>query len=250
MKLVAEKKLTAAKTIEVTEATPNKAAIGKSFKKDAKNICDQLAALSLDDLAELKAKHAANEKYQLGEFELGSDLVSVKSITKTVHVEEIIPNVIEPSFGIGRIMYSLLEHSFNMRDGDEQRSYLSLPPVVAPIKCSVLPLSNNTDLAPFIQQISTALTLNEISHKVDSSSGSIGRRYARTDEIAIPYGITIDFDTLKEPNSVTLRERDSMQQVRIPLVEIADVVRSLSVGKISWMEVEAKFPKFEQQETK
>lgn len=62
-----------------------------------------------------------------------------------------------------------------------------------------------------------ALTKVDVSHKVDDSSGSIGRRYARTDEIAIPYGITIDFDTLKEPHSVTLRERDSMTQVRIPV---------------------------------
>jgi glycyl-tRNA synthetase len=54
-----------------------------------------------------------------------------------------------------------------------------------------------------------------ISHKVDDSGGSIGRRYARTDEIAIPLAITIDFDTLKEPFTVTLRERDSMMQIRI-----------------------------------
>lgn len=63
----------------------------------------------------------------------------------------------------------------------------------------------------------SALTKADVSHKVDDSSGSIGKRYARTDEIAIPYGITIDFDTLKEPHSVTLRERDSMNQVRIPV---------------------------------
>lgn len=54
-----------------------------------------------------------------------------------------------------------------------------------------------------------------MSHKVDASSGAIGRRYARTDQIGIPFGVTVDFDTLKEPNSVTLRERDSMEQVRI-----------------------------------
>ena len=54
----------------------------------------------------------------------------------------------------------------------------------------------------------------DISHKVDQSSGSIGRRYARTDQIAIPYGITVDFDSLKEPHTATLRERDSMKQVR------------------------------------
>ena len=55
----------------------------------------------------------------------------------------------------------------------------------------------------------------DISHKVDDSSGSIGRRYARTDEIAIPYGVTIDFDTVNnEPHTVTLRERNSTRQVR------------------------------------
>lgn len=143
----------APKTIEVTEAVPNKAAIGKSYKKDAKSICDQLAALSLDELATLKQTIEADGQYAVGPALLSKDMVSVKSVSKTVHVEEIIPNVIEPSFGVGRILYSLLEHRFNMRDGDEQRCYISLPPVVAPIKCSVLPLSNNPDLAPFIQEI-------------------------------------------------------------------------------------------------
>ena len=64
--------------------------------------------------------------------------------------------------------------------------------------------------------LATMLTELDISHKVDDSSGSIGRRYARTDEIAIPYGITIDFDTVNQtPNTVTLRERDSTKQIRI-----------------------------------
>lgn len=93
------------------------------------------------------------------------------------------------------------------------------------------------------------MTRVDVSHKVDDSSGSIGRRYARTDEIAIPYGITIDFDTLKEPHSVTLRERDSMTQLRIPIDDIADVVRNLSYSKTTWEEISAKYPKFEQQET-
>lgn len=92
------------------------------------------------------------------------------------------------------------------------------------------------------------MTRVDVSHKVDDASGSIGRRYARTDEIAIPYGITIDFDSLKEPQSVTLRERDSTNQVRIPLADIADVVRNLAFSKIEWSDVTAKYPKFEQQE--
>ena len=58
------------------------------------------------------------------------------------------------------------------------------------------------------------LTQANISHRVDDSSGSIGRRYSRTDQIAIPFGITIDFDSLKEPHTATLRERDTTKQIR------------------------------------
>lgn len=141
-------------------------------------------------------------------------------------------------------MYAIFEHNFKTRENDEQRTYLALPALVAPIKCSVLPLSSNTEFQPFIKQlcmlyklhchivfiitlvydiVAVALTKVDVSHKVDDSSGSIGRRYARTDEIAIPYGITIDFDTLKEPHSATLRERDSMGQVRIPVSIIRNI---------------------------
>lgn len=253
VKLVAEKTLPAAKTIEVTEAVPNKPAIGKQFKKEAKAITDQLSRLSLDEVQAIgkQLEGEGNATIFVGgnEVKLSKDLLQVKTTQKTIHVEEIVPSVIEPSFGIGRIMYSLLEHNFKMRDGDEQRCFFSLPSVVAPLKCSVLPLSTNTEFVPFVKQISQALTRVDVSHKVDDSSGSIGKRYARTDEISIPYGITIDFDTLKEPHSVTLRERDTMTQLRIPLNEIADVVKSLAFGKASWTEVQEKYPKFEQQES-
>ncbi|XP_070504506.1 glycine--tRNA ligase [Chironomus tepperi] len=250
VRLAAEKKLPEPKTVEVTEAIPNKQIIGKAFKKDAKEITELLNKMSLDDLKKMDGELTANNSYNLSNFTLNREMVSIKTSSKTVHVEEIIPSVIEPSFGIGRIMYSLLEHRFQMREGDEQRCFFSLPPIVAPLKCSVLPLSNNAEFAPYIKKISSALTRVDVSHKVDDSSGSIGRRYARTDEIAIPYGITIDFDTIKEPHSVTLRERDSMNQVRIPLEEVADVVRNLAFSKTEWSEVEAKYPKFEQQESK
>merc|ERR1712179_353659 len=123
---------------------------------------------------------------------LSKDMISVKKYQKTFHVEEIIPSVIEPSFGIGRVMYAIFEHNFKVREGDEQRTFFSLPPVISPLKCSLLPLSNNTDFTPLVQRISQELTM-------DDSSGSIGKRYARTDEVAIPFGITVDFDSLKEP---------------------------------------------------
>jgi glycyl-tRNA synthetase len=153
VRLAAEKKLPEPKTIEVTEAVPNKQLIGKEFKKDAKTITDLLAKLSLDDLNKMSSELAANNEYNLESFVLTQDMVTIKKSSKTVHVEELIPSVIEPSFGIGRVIYSLLEQRFQMREGDEQRCFFSLPPSVAPLKCSVLPLSNNPDFAPFIKKI-------------------------------------------------------------------------------------------------
>ena len=169
------------------------------------------------DELENKMKAAQNGEITLKiedkEFAIKTNILQVKRYQKTLHVEEIVPSVIEPSFGIGRIMYCIWEHNFVERDA--QRTYLALPPVITPYKCSVLPLSTNDEFKPFIKRLSSLLTNSGISHKVDDSSGSIGRRYARTDEISIPFALTIDFDSLKEPNSVTLRERDSMQQIRI-----------------------------------
>lgn len=74
----------------------------------------------------------------------------------------------------------------------------------------------------------TDLLREGVSCKVDDSSGSIGKRYTRTDEIAIPFGITIDFDTIKEPCSVTLRERDSTNQLRIPVSRVAKTSAGLA----------------------
>jgi len=84
---------------------------------------------------------------------------------------------------------------------------------------------------------------------VDDSSGSIGRRYARTDEVAIPFGICVDFDSLKEPHTATVRDRDSTLQVRVPFADIPPLLRDLSSVKLTWKDVCQKYPKFEQQES-
>lgn len=84
--------------------------------------------------------------------------------------------------------------------------------------------------------VDSALTDSKIICKADSSSGSIGRRYARADEIGIPYAITVDYDTLTDDESptVTLRERDSMEQIRIPVAQVTDYIRHLSTGHLTW----------------
>merc|ERR1711962_1309000 len=253
VRLCAEKKLSAPVTKAVTEVVPNKGPLGKAFKKDAKSIMEKLSKMSLEDMDKMGADLKNGEsvlELETTNVKLTPDMVSVKRTEKKVHVEEIIPSVIEPSFGIGRVMYAIFEHNFKVREGDEQRTYFSLPPVIAPLKCAVLPLSNNPEFGPLVADISTRLTECDVSHKIDDSSGSIGKRYARTDEVAVPFGITVDFDSLKVPNSVTLRERDSTSQVRIEVDKVAEVLRKLSTGRMTWQQVALQFPKFEAQETK
>jgi glycyl-tRNA synthetase len=152
--------------------------------------------------------------------------------------------VIEPSFGIGRILYHLLEHSFHVRPTAEAhpapggsssaatpdtkilRAYLSLPPHMAPVKVALLPLSGQPQFVPLISRLQRLFTASNVSSKADSSGNSIGRRYARSDEVGIPFAVTVDFDSVKD-NTVTLRERDSTQQVRLSVSEVVDVVTKL-----------------------
>lgn len=255
VRLAAEKHLPAPKTVEFVEVAPQKAVVGKVFKKEAKDVLDVLASYNGEQIAAMEADFTKGNSHKIicasgKEAEITKEMVKVERGTKTVHVEEVVPGVIEPSFGIGRILYALFEHSFRTREGDEQRTYLSLPPIVAPLKCSVLPLSGNAEFVPLVTKLSAALTRHAVSHKVDDSAGSIGKRYARTDEIAIPFGITVDFDSLAEPHTVTLRERDSMTQVRCPLDDIPQLLSDLSLGNITWeKDVQPKYPKFEQQES-
>ena len=237
-KLAAEKKLPEPRIEDVIECVPQKSLIGKAFKTDSKIICDGLKDLDASTInkyeEELNNKGEITLNINGKEYKLNKDMVSVKKSQRKVNVEDVIPGVIEPSFGIGRIMYTIWEHNFQMRKGDEMRSYFSLPPLIAPLKCSVLPLSSNAEFVPFIKEISASLTQYDVSHKIDDSSGSIGRRYARTDEISIPFGVTIDFDTLNKPHTVTLRERDSMQQIRLPVRNFLTLLYLLNSNIVSF----------------
>jgi len=256
VKLVASRRLAEPIEKDITEIDTKrgKPLIGKQFKKDHELVLNALSSMSADDAVAMGIKLKESGSYVLKinerEFTITSDMVDVKQYKKTIHVEEFVPSVIEPSFGIGRIMYAIFEHKFRVREGDEQRTYLSLPPVIAPFKCSVLPLSTNTEFIPFVKQISEALTRHDVSHKVDTSSVAVGRRYARTDQIAIPFAITIDFDTVnKTPTTATLRERDSMKQIRVDIEQLPQLVSDLAQGRKEWHDVINCFPSFEQQQT-
>lgn len=154
--------------------------------------------------------------------------------------------MIEPSFGIGRIIYCLYEHSFWCRPEDTARAVLSFKPLVAPTKVLLVPLSNNAKLQPVVKEVEQQLKQVQIPFKVDDSSASIGKRYARNDELGTPFGITIDFDSLKD-QSVTLRERDSTKQVRGSIKEIIGAIRNITYFGEKWDEGVKNLKEFEGQ---
>lgn len=238
--------------VEEVEMTTKKPIIGKAFKKDAKIILAHLTSLPQEKIVDLQEKLASSSvdiECASQTFTITNEMVSFKKVQKKIAGENIVPSVIEPSFGIGRILYCLLEHSFYARSDDARRTVVGLSPVIAPVKCSVLPLQQNPKFTPLVQRVSNLLTNSGISNKVDDVGQSIGKRYARTDEIGIPFGITVDFETVTESESsenptVTLRERDSTKQIRIPINELPQTILSTINAQTTWDEITTRYPSY------
>lgn len=138
--------------------------------------------------------------------------------TDTETGEKYVPYCIEPSVGADRVTLAFLCDSYEeeeLEDGDT-RVVLHLHPAIAPFKVAVLPLSKK--LSEKAGEVYEKLTKKFVCDY--DETGSIGKRYRREDEIGTPYCVTIDFDTL-EDNTVTVRDRDTMEQIRINIDEVA-----------------------------
>ena len=133
--------------------------------------------------------------------------------------EKYVPNVIEYSIGADRLTLALLCEAYDeeVLENGETRVVMHFHPAIAPYKVAVLPLQKN--LSEKAKEVYAMLSKEFMCDYDDA--GSIGKRYRRQDEIGTPFCITIDFDTL-ENNTVTIRERDSMQQIRLPIDKICD----------------------------
>jgi len=138
------------------------------------------------------------------------------------------PYVIEPAAGVDRCLLAFLidayreEEAPTAKGGTEKRVYLALHRDLAPIKVAVLPLSRNDQLTPDARAVFDLVKTEWMCDFDDA--GSIGRRYRRQDEVGTPFCVTVDFDTL-EDRQVTVRERDSMQQDRLPVDELVAYLR-------------------------
>lgn len=142
-----------------------------------------------------------------------------------------IPHVIEPTFGLDRHVLAVLCNSYNIDEQNgEPRTFLKLPAHLAPVKVAVFPLlKNKPELVQKAREVYKMLQKNPQEGKVMwDDNGNIGKRYRRQDEIGTPETITIDFQTL-EDNTVTIRNRDTTQQVRIPIAQLTN-----KSGSIQW----------------
>jgi glycyl-tRNA synthetase len=135
-----------------------------------------------------------------------------------------VPYVIEPAAGATRTMMAFLLAAYTTDEiGGEKRTVLRLHPRIAPYQVAVLPLSKKETLVPVAEEV-LGLLQPHVMCDYDETQ-SIGRRYRRQDEIGTPLAVTVDFDTL-EDRAVTIRDRDTTEQVRVPIADLVQEVRS------------------------
>jgi glycyl-tRNA synthetase len=202
---------------------PDMKKLGPVFKGNASEVGEIIKRASPDQVGKdgsLTIKFEGKDlKIEMGKFKEKNELQRLEG-------EKIIPHVIEPSFGIDRIIYCILESAFDEEErGGEKRTILRLNPEIAPYDVAVFSLVSKAGLVKKAVEIFEGLR-SEGFLTLHDASGTIGRRYARADEIGIPLAVTVDFQTL-EDQTVTLRDRDSMQQKR---VKIKELPKELSKG--------------------
>lgn len=138
--------------------------------------------------------------------------------------ERYIPHVIEPTFGLSRLVLTLITNAYHTETvNGKERTVLKFKPAIAPVKVAVFPLQKDDTLKKKAQAIFEVMRERWVTEFDDA--GNIGKMYRRQDEIGTPFCVTVDYQTLKD-DTVTVRERDSMKQTRLPVSELVPFVRS------------------------
>jgi len=210
------------KKVQRRRIVPNMGVLGKQYRQKAKAI---FAALEQADPTESGADVTVDGET----IHIPADLFEVRNETVEIRGEDIVPHVIEPSYGIDRMCYAILEQAYDEDSADgETRTVMRLSPAVAPVQVAVFPLMVRDGLDTIAEEITHTLHRRGILAEYDDS-GAIGRRYRRQDEIGTPFAITVDYDT-KEDRTVTLRDRDSMKQVRVAIDTLPQTIAVLVEG--------------------
>ena len=205
---------------------PIMAKLGPVYKKEASKVAALLAKVPAQEVADAMQKQGY---FMVENYEVKADQVDISRQKTIVRGTRFIPHVVEPSFGADRLFYAALEYAYGIKD---DRVVMSFPRSIAPVQVGVYPLMSKDGLDTKAAQVQRMLANEGFMVELDET-GSIGRRYARADEAGVQLGITIDYDTLKD-NTVTIRDRDSWQQVRTQVKDLPELLRSYFQGKINF----------------
>jgi glycyl-tRNA synthetase len=193
---------------------PVMAQLGPAFKKEAAKVATYLTEAPPEEVA---ASLEKNGSYMAGPYKILPEHVNISHQKTLVRGKRFIPHVVEPSFGCDRLFYVALEYAYHVKD---DRIVMSFPRSIAPTQLGVYPLVSKDGITEKAREVHQLLVNEGFTAELDET-GSIGRRYARADEAGVPLGITIDYDTLND-NTVTIRDRDSWQQVRTPIKDLPE----------------------------
>jgi len=193
---------------------PVDSTIGRAFKAEAGKVRKLLENARSEDV-----DRSIREKgfYVAGGFRILPEHIRFEWTDTKESGRRFVPEVIEPSFGAERLIYAVLEYAYTQVN---DRLVLNIPVDLAPVQVSVFPLMAKDGLAEKAQAVCDMLRRTKFDVEYDES-GTIGRRYARADEIGVPIAVTIDYDTLKD-DTVTLRDRATWKQVRTQVRSLVD----------------------------
>jgi glycyl-tRNA synthetase len=203
--------------VMVKKIVPKMNILGPRFSGKAGKIKEQLEQMDATTIKKITVTIDGES------INIPKDCYDIVEIKEKQSGEKFVPHVIEPSYGIDRILYFLLEHNYvEGKKKGEEYTILKLNPWMAPIKVGVFPLIGDETLIRIAKEIDITLRNQGIATFYDES-GTIGRRYARMDEVGTPFCVTVDHDSLND-DKVTVRDRDTTKQERIKIQDIASSI--------------------------
>jgi glycyl-tRNA synthetase len=209
---------------------PVMAKLGPAFKAEAAKVANLLLKAPAEEVATSLEK---NSYFMIENYRVLPEHVNISRQKTVIRGKRFIPHVVEPSFGSDRMFYVALEYAYRVKD---DRVLMSFPRSIAPTQAGVYPLLSKDGLVEKAKEVHKLLVNEGFIIEFDET-GSIGRRYARADEAGVPLGITIDYDTLSD-GTVTIRDRDSWQQVRCRIKDLSELLCKYFQGKINFEDLD------------
>ena len=223
------------KTVERATVDPEMSYLGPEFGGDAADVAEALADLAGRDRSAFDADEVTVE-VDGEEYTVPTEKTGFEVAEETESGRHIVPHVVEPAFGVGRAVYTVLAHRYDTDEVDgETRDVLRLPAEVAPTTVGVFPLMDKDGMGEAARDLAADLREAGVDVTYDDS-GNIGRRYRRQDEVGTPYCVTVDYESL-EDGTVTLRDRDTTEQTRVELDELTELLPALRDGDVSFGEL-------------